>query len=259
MTRRILLNFRIDQDIAREILPSVFRPRLCQRYAIGGICLIQFGDLDGNFLPIWMGPGTNTASYRFAVTWEQDGETRFGNYVPRRESNSFLYRSLGDKAFPPVFNRSCFRMSEEGGRVHLRVEGIDDGSEIEFHGQQVEEMTSNSVFGCVEDAVEFFSKNTLSYFPNYTDALFYGRETTGTYHGVELRIPEWSLQPMKIEMIASSFVDNRRIFPPGSIEIDSAFIMRNVAHTWIDQPDLCAGADPMRFCDLRAFKSLSLS
>ena len=39
--RRLLVNFRIDPDVAQAQLPSQFRPKLHGGYAVGGLCLIR--------------------------------------------------------------------------------------------------------------------------------------------------------------------------------------------------------------------------
>ena len=39
--RRILVNYRVDPDALRRILPSPFRPKLIRGYGIAGVCLIR--------------------------------------------------------------------------------------------------------------------------------------------------------------------------------------------------------------------------
>jgi len=259
IARRVMLNYRIDQDVAREILPSSFSPQLFHRYAIGGLCLMQFADIEGNFLPVWMGPNTDAVSYRIAVTWEEDGEMKSGHYIPRRESNSFLNRNLGDKAFTGIVSRSKFETTVADKVISMKVVGIDDRSEIEFLGRIESEMPNNSVFSTLEEVSEFLRKDSVGYSPALENGYYHGLETTGLYHGIEIDPTEWVVEPMSIGIAESTFFDDRKIFPPGSIEVDSALVMQNVVHSWNSRGPISAGCDPRKFCNLQGFKGLTTS
>jgi hypothetical protein len=39
--RRILVNYRVDTEVAARLLPAPFRPKLAKGYAMAGICLIR--------------------------------------------------------------------------------------------------------------------------------------------------------------------------------------------------------------------------
>ena len=42
----------------------------------------------------------------------------------------------------------------------------------------------------------------------------------------------YRVEALRIERAESSFFDDRRVFPPGSLHLDSALLMRNIQHEW---------------------------
>ena len=70
--RRLLVNFRIDADVARKQLPEPFRPKLHDGWAVGGICLIRLEGIRPKRFPRLLGISSENAAHRFAVTWGDD-------------------------------------------------------------------------------------------------------------------------------------------------------------------------------------------
>ena len=58
MSRRVLLNYRLDPDVLQRALPAPFRPKLYRGRGIGGVCMIRFKGLRPRFLPSWLGMGS---------------------------------------------------------------------------------------------------------------------------------------------------------------------------------------------------------
>lgn len=58
------------------------------------------------------------------------------------------------------------------------------------------------------------------------------------YEGLELRTSNWSVSPMAVQHVESSFFDDRGLFPVGSINLDNALLMRDIDHTWHRRPPL---------------------
>jgi hypothetical protein len=40
------------------------------------------------------------------------------------------------------------------------------------------------------------------------------------------------MEPLAVERVESSFFGNTELFPAGSAQFDSAFLMREIAHQW---------------------------
>ena len=130
ISRRVLLNYRIDPEALQRALPAPFRPKLYRGSGIGGVCMIRFKQLRPRFLPSWIGLGSENAAHRVAVEWDEDGEQREGVFIPRRDTNSWFNKVLGGRVFPGIFNRSVFEVDESGGRVAVRIIRPDGGEEV---------------------------------------------------------------------------------------------------------------------------------
>ena len=68
----------------------------------------------------------------------------------------------------------------------------------------------------------------------------------GVFDGVELETAGWTLQPLRLDRVASSFFDDRRRFPAGTAVPDSAFLMSGLTTIWHPQPRLRVIAAPGR-------------
>ena len=49
---------------------------------------------------------------------------------------------------------------------------------------------------------------------------------------LELRASNWSVAPLRIDHVESSYFDDPQRFPAGTIAPDHALLMRDVRHTW---------------------------
>jgi hypothetical protein len=58
---------------------------------------------------------------------------------------------------------------------------------------------------------------------------------------MELRCQRWQVEPLAVSAVRSSVFDDRQLFPAGSIEFDSALLMRGIEHEWHGRSDLCCG------------------
>jgi hypothetical protein len=89
--RRLLLNFKVRPDQISRHLPEGLRPQLVGGAGVAGICLIRLGQLRPHGVPGPWGMTTENVAHRFAVERDdEEGVTRRGVYVPRRDSSSGL-------------------------------------------------------------------------------------------------------------------------------------------------------------------------
>ncbi len=227
--RRVLLNYRIDPAALRRVLPRPFRPKLYDGYGVGGICMIRFKQLRPYFVPAWLGLGSENAAHRIAVQWEQDGESREGVFIPRRDTGSLFNKTLGGRVFPGLFHRSRFVPQESDSAISLRVVNSNGSTEIAFSGHVADRLPDRSIFPSLEAAAGFFSLGATGYSATRTE---------GHFHGMELYSLNWTVSPLAIDEAKSSFFDDKQRFPPGSAELDCALIMRGIEHEWRSRPDL---------------------
>lgn len=229
IARRVLLNYRIDPDVLRRVIPEPFEPKLYGGHAIGGVCMIRFRSLRPRLLPAWAGMTSENAAHRVAVEWNQDGERREGVFIPRRDTGSWFNKALGGRAFPGIFNRSRFEVRESDGAVAVQIIRRDGGEEVAFAGRPAQRMPAASVFPSLDEAAGFFSLGATGYSAT---------RRPGHYHGMELKSLRWSIAPLEVEYARSCFFGDADRFPPGSVELDCGLIMRDIDHEWHSRPDL---------------------
>lgn len=228
--RRVLLNYRLDPAAVQRVLPAGFRPKLFAGYGVGGVCMIRFARLRPRYVPGWLGLGSENAAHRIAVEWDQDGVTREGVFIPRRDTNSVFNRVLGGRVFPGLFSRAAFASRESATAVALRIERAGGGGiEVAFSGRVAAVLPAGSIFPSVETAAGFFSLGATGYSATRHAARF---------HGMELHSLNWTVAPMAIDEARSAFFDDRERFPDGTAEVDCALLMRGVEHEWHSRPDL---------------------
>jgi hypothetical protein len=221
--RRLLVNFRIDPEVARRQLPAPFRPKLHAGSAVGGICLIRLEGIRPRRFPEMLGLSSENAAHRFAVVWnDADGEHE-GVYIPRRDSSSLLNHLAGGRIFPGEHHRARFDVSDDGNRVRLDMESSDQAVKVKVAATVVSVLPPGSIFESTASASSFFEPGSLGY-----------SATTGGHKldGIMLRTDTWEVQPLRIESVESSYFSNQAHFPAGSIDFDCALIMRNIAHEW---------------------------
>ncbi|MCC7375134.1 MAG: DUF2071 domain-containing protein [Verrucomicrobiales bacterium] len=227
--RRVLLNYRIDPEVLRRVLPPPFKPKLYSGHGVGGVCMIRFRQLRPRWVPAWLGLGSENAAHRIAVHWMQDGEHREGVFIPRRDTNSWFNRTMGGRFFPGIFERSRFEPRDTGSLIALRILRADGTTEVSFAGHVADQLPSGSIFPSLEAAADFFSLGATGYSAT---------RMPGHYHGMELHSLSWSVLPLAIEEAQSCFFDDRSRFPAGSVELDCALLMRGIEHEWHSRPDL---------------------
>ena len=229
IARRVLLNYRIDPKVLQSALPAPFRPKLYGGYGIGGVCMIRFAGIRPKLLPRWTGLSSENAAHRVAVEWKQDHAIREGVFIPRRDTNSWINKTLGGRLFPGIFSRSSFDVEEVEGRVSVRIVRSDGGEEVAFAGTPTDQLPPSSVFPSLDEAAGFFSLGATGYSATRRE---------GQFHGMELKCLKWTIEPLAVEYARSCFFGDVERFPAGSVELDCALLMRDIDHEWHSRPDL---------------------
>ena len=230
--RRILANYRIEPTAVARILPAPFRPKLAGGYAIGGICLIRLSNMRPSWLPLPWGLRSENAAHRIAVEWDEAGQVRSGVFIPRRHTDSRWNVWAGGAVFPVVQRLAKFVVAESVHEVSVDVSSAADGTAIHVSGSVVSELPSDSVFENLQTASEFFRGGALGYSAD---------KSGKRYHGIELACDCWSIEALKIQRMTSSYFEDVRLFPAGSVQFDCALLMRGIGHSWHDRGTVCCG------------------
>lgn len=229
--RRVLLNYRVDPDAVRRILPGNFRPKLHNGSAIAGICLIRLEEIRPKGLPSFTGISSENSAHRIAVKWEDEtGATREGVFVPRRDTGSRLNSLAGGRIFPGIHHHSEFHVSDRGGEISIRVEADDhDGPLVDIEARETEDFPETSVFGSLEESSRFFEGGCVGYS---------SRPDSSVLDGLLLKVAEWRVSSLAVEKVRSAYFDDRELFPDGTIKFDHALLMRDILHQWHSEPTM---------------------
>src|ERR1700730_1537912 len=228
--RRILVNFRVDPDVLTHLLPSPFRPKLVKGKGMAGVCLIRLKDIRPRFLPSFLGISSENAAHRIAVEWDQEGETKEGVFIPRRDTSSRLNTLLGGRIFPGVHHHAAFQVHEQDDRYRVVLDSDDRATHLLVEGHVAQELPKTSVFGSLKEASDFFEHGSLGYSVTAKQDQF---------DGLELRSFNWQVQPLAVDKVESSFFEDQGVFPAGSVEFDCALLMRGIDHEWHGRGMLC--------------------
>ena len=113
----------------------------------------------------------------------------------------------------------------------MSMKGRDGVAHVSVDDSVAKTLPAGSVFQAVQEASKFFEEGSLGYSP----------DRGATFDGLELRCDEWTVEPMDVNAVQSSYFDNRDAFPEGSVTFDNALLMRNIHHEWHSRESVCCG------------------
>jgi hypothetical protein len=218
--RRILINFTADPRAIEKILPFPFRPIIYKEMAIVGICLIRLRDIKPKGLPAFVGINSENGAHRIAVEWDENGETKTGVYIPRRDTSLRFNTLVGGRLFPGKHYYAKFNVKEGNGNYHIDFKSSDD-TETLIDAVESKSFNDNSIFETLHNASNFFKSGELGYSPN-----------KDKFEGLKLNAYNWEVQPLEVLNVKSSFFENEEVFPKGSVKFDNALLMTNIEHEW---------------------------
>lgn len=221
--RRLLVNFRVEPEVIRRLLPAPFRPKLHDGHAIAGICLIRLEEIRPRCAPQILGLSSENAAHRIAVAWEDRGDLREGVYIPRRDTDSLISHLGGGRVFPGEQHWAKFEVIDEGDRIELHMRALDREAQVDVTGHVARQLPPSSVFRTLNEASSFFKPGALGYSVS---------SDPRRLDGIVLETHSWRVAPLAIEEVYSSYFSDETLFPRGSVELDCALLMRNIAHEW---------------------------
>ena len=221
--RRLLINYRLDPDIAATMIPAPFEPQLVNGWAVAGICLIRLGKLRPRGTPARLGLTSENAAHRFAVQWHDETGRRTGVYIPTRHSAALVNVAVGDRLFPGRHERANFESAESADAIAVAFTARDSHCFVDAAVAMRDELTGSELFASTTEASDFFRTGAAGFSPTRHAARL---------DGLELRTTTWRIEAADVRHVRSSFFDDRVAFPAGTIHLDSAMVMRDVAVEW---------------------------
>lgn len=225
--RRILVNYRIDPVTLSKILPSKFRPRIINGYALGGICLIRFKKMRPKAFPEFMGSTSENGTHRFCVEWDEKGIVRKGVFVLQRFTNSKLHELGSNILYPGALTFADFKTMEENGKYKIEFQS-KDGGQLKVQVQHGESFRSE-VYSSFDEASDDFKTDSVGFSPSKENI----------FNGVELITNSWKVKPLDLISVESSLFENESFFPKGTVEVDHCLFMEDIEHSWKNVDSIC--------------------
>jgi hypothetical protein len=143
-------------------------------------------------------------------------------FVFARYTASWLAAWAGGRVFPGVHRWARIVANELSPRIRVDVRG-SDGMTVGVAGENTDRWPADSLFASAAEASAFFAAGSLGYSWN---------ERRGEFEGMELCVRDCRATPLAMHQVASSYFDDQRRFPTGSIALDHALVMRGIEHQW---------------------------
>jgi Uncharacterized conserved protein (COG2071) len=223
------VNFRVDPAVMQTQLPSRFRPKLQAGHSVAGICLIRLDSVRPRFIPQFLGLSSENAAHRVAVRWQTDDGEKEGVFIPRRDTGSAMNHLAGGRLFPGEHHRARFTAREASDSIDLTMRSDDRKVSVRVRGKLGGSLPGSSCFSSLADASAFFEPGSVGYSVT---------SDVGRLDGIELRTYGWSVEPLQVEEVHSSYFFDEAKFPRGSVVFDCALVMRNLGHEWRSAEDL---------------------
>lgn len=233
--RRMLINFRVAPEVLQGILPEPFRVKTVHGLGMAGICLIRLNNMRVRFAPAALGLTSENAAHRIAVEWDENGRVREGVFIPRRDTSSRFNQLAGGRLFPGIHNLAKFNVRETDTELCLHMESDDGVSRVVVEARTAQHLPEGSIFHSVAEASEFFERGALGYSI---------AAKPGEFDGLELKSFNWHVTPLAVHRVESSFFGDRSRFPAGSVEFDSALLMRGIEHEWLGRRTFMSATFP---------------
>lgn len=228
ISRRLLLNFRVRPEFIQPLLRVPFRPKLIRGWAMAGLCLIRLEGIRLKSLPPAFGIASENAAHRIAVEWDHAAGVRDGVFILRRETDSRVNQLLGGRVFPGIHQLARFDTWETERRLKIDITEAGGQRLVRVAARLGEPWPTDSIFGSLADASAFFQRGSCGW----------STDRHGGCEGMEIHIDDWRAEPLFVERVESRFFDDRDRFPAGSLQFDSALLMRGIQHEWRALPSL---------------------
>ena len=136
----------------------------------------------------------------------------------------------GGRLFPGVYSKANFDISDSGGFYSVRIESKEKEVIMSISAEVVSELPEGSAFASTDEVSDFFKTGNIGWS---------SRGESSQYDAIELKAVEWRMKPLKVKECFSAYFSDTSRFPEGSVEFDSAMIMRNLKHSWVSRENIC--------------------
>jgi len=227
--RRILINYRVKPEVVRALLPPHLEPLVVNGYASAGICLLRLKNIGMKYFPSFLKITSENAAHRFLVTFKEGDGIMNGVYIPRRDTDSMLNVVVAGKMFSWPHHPASFQINEANGRYCVRMKSEDDHASLDVEAQIADGFPSDSMFESLAHASSCFQGCAVGVSPSIKSK---------TFKKIELKTNTWSVTPLQVRSLKSSYFEDKLLFPDGSIRFDHALLMERIQHEWLSHGNM---------------------
>jgi len=239
IARRTLLNYWIEPEVVRPLVPRELELATVDGLAVAGTCLIRLEHLRPKGVPSSIGLSSENMAHRIAIRYRPSprDELRDGVFIWRRQTDRAMVKLLGGRLFPGVHGRSSFDVRSDDEGLEYRVSSDESDANVSLSVRRVDAWPGSRLFPRFDDVKSFFEKG---------DCGFSCTLKGDQLEGMQLRTTAWDMEPLAVDSVTSSFYDHRGRFPNGTIGLDGAVLMRGIPHEWHELDDVpeLAGSAP---------------
>ena len=223
IARRVLLNFRADPTVVARNVPAPLEVLTRHGAAVVGVCLIRLERLRPKGLPEIVGLSSENMAHRVAIRYPTAEGMRDGVFIWRRETDLALVTLLGGRLFPGAHQCAKFAVNEAGERLAIVVRTVKGQADVSFKSHLMTPWRPSPLFASFDEAQTFFQRG---------DCGFSCSLRRDELEGIQLQTLCWQMESLEVEQVKASFFADTARFPGGSVEFDSALLMRGVPHQW---------------------------
>jgi uncharacterized protein YqjF (DUF2071 family) len=236
IARRVLVNFRVDPEVARRLVPPPLEPVVEPGGCVAGICLIRLERLRPKGLPGAIGLASENMAHRIAIRYPTPGGASDGVFIWRRDTDQALVSLLGGRLFPGVHGRAAFKVTEGDGSLAMDVSTERGEADVALRVRTVADWRPTPLFATFDAVVEFFRRGDCGF-----SCSLHGDRL----EGMQLHTLAWKMEPLAVDDVGAAFYADGARFPAGSAVLDGAVLMRGIPHEWhelADVPELATTA-----------------
>ena len=209
--RRLFVIYRLDPNVARDVLPALLRPRLIGGYAVAGIALAHLGRLRPAGLPPVAGLSRESTTHGIAVEGRSVRSPHTGVFVVHRDS-------AGAGGGRPLGRSPRFTVDErtDGLRVSYTSQGRVVRVDVDV--SLATALEGSALFPDVRAAARFLEVDGVG-----------GAPWAPQLRGLKLAAGDGCVSAARVRTATSSIFADSSMFPPGSLHLDAALLLRDLA------------------------------
>jgi hypothetical protein len=236
IARRVLVNFGVDPDVARRLVPSPLEPIVEHGGCVAGIRLIRLERLRPKGLPAAVGLASENMAHRIAIRYPTPSGPSDGVFIWRRDTDQALVSLLGGRLFPGVHGRATFEVMESAASLAMDMRTERGEADVTLRVRATAEWRPTPLFPTFDAVAGFFRRG---------DCGFSCSLNQDRLEGMRLKTLVWKMEPLAVDDVRAAFYADTMRFPAGSAVLDCAVLMRGIPHEWHelgDVPELATSA-----------------